>query len=69
MTKTKSNLYQMTVMKATSLFFVMLLSVSLIGCASENAPSDTSDTATDASTEEANTRPVTAEKLKPFNYR
>jgi len=50
-------------MKTTSLFFVMLLSVSLIGCASEDAPSSTSDSAADAATEETNTRPVTAEKL------
>ena len=47
-------------MKTTSLFFVILLSVALIGCASEDAPSDTTS---ETSAEEANTRPVTAEKL------
>lgn len=47
-------------MKTTSLFFVMLFSIALIGCASEDAPSDS---AAEPSTEETNTRPVTAEKL------
>lgn len=47
-------------MNATRLFFVILLSVSFIGCGSDDTAPDTT---TDSTVEEAGTRPITAEKL------
>ncbi len=52
-------------MNATRLFFVILLSVSFIGCVSDDAaPAKTADSGiTDSGVEESGKRPVTAEKL------